>query len=93
MQEAPPLGHHKKVVELAGASAETHAPEQGVEQTAKGTHTLHHKKVVELAGKGTDTHRHEKVVGRASEGADTHHHKKVVEQRTSKGTDTQGLHP
>ena len=61
VQEAPPLGHHKKVVELAGES--------------------------------TDTHRHEKVVERASEGADTHHHKKVVEQRTSKGTDTQGLHP
>ena len=48
---------------------------------------------MELAGKCTDTHRHEKVVERASEGADTHHHKKVVEQRTSKGTDTQGLHP
>ena len=39
VQEAPPLGHHKKVVELAGESTDTHR----------------HEKVLALTGKGTDT--------------------------------------
>ena len=49
VQEAPPLGHHKKVVELAGESTDTHRHEKVVQRASADTH--HHKKAVELASK------------------------------------------